>query len=51
MKEKLREGPGGTTTNEGVEETTPKAVMALFKLKAERRQAQDRERYKQKAQK
>ena len=44
-------GPRGTTTNEGVEETTPKAVKALFKLKAERRQEQDRERYKQKAQK
>jgi hypothetical protein len=36
--------PEWTTTSEGVEETTPEAVMALFELKAERRQAKDRAR-------
>ena len=43
MIKKFREGPEGTTTNEGVEETTPKAVKALFELKAEQRQEQAQE--------
>src|SRR4029077_19832975 len=47
MLTKLDEDPKWTTTttSEGVEETTRKAVVALFKLKAEGRRYQDKERY------
>ena len=46
MLTKLDADPEWTTTNAGVEETTQKAVVALFKLKAEGRRDQDKERYK-----
>ena len=46
MLTKLDADPEWTTTNAGVEETTRKAVVALFKLKAEGRRDQDKERYK-----
>jgi phenylalanyl-tRNA synthetase beta subunit len=44
MLKKLYERPEGTTTNEAVEETTQKAVMALFERIAERRREKDRTR-------